>query len=67
MENETPEIDFHELAKRALENDNKLNTEPLHKGNYHYEFVLNGTYFLFESDGWTWNWEYRPTDSEDTI
>ena len=62
-----PEVDFLELIERVKNDDESLNTRPLHEGNYDYSFVKDGTYYHFESDGWHWNWEYYPTDGEDTI
>lgn len=61
------DVNFLELIDRVKNNEESLNTEPLHEGQYDYEFVKDGTYYHFTSDGWSWEWDYRPTQAEDTI
>ncbi|WP_020007199.1 hypothetical protein [Salinicoccus albus] len=52
------DVNKEELAQMAQSNSSELNNSPLHEGEYHYNFNLNGVNYTFESDGTQFYWEY---------
>lgn len=57
-------IDKAHLAELAQNNASELNEKPLHAGAYHYDFVLGGFEYKFDSDGQSWSWSYDVAGSQ---
>lgn len=52
-------VDFKKVAELIKNDDPILSKQPLHEGEYNYNFEVDGWRYHIESDGSKWNWEYR--------
>ena len=57
-------IDFETLAQKAQANSIDINTKPIQKGAYDYNFTRNGINYHFYSDGVHFGYEWHDTKQE---
>lgn len=57
-------VDFNILAQKAQANSIDINTKPIQKGAYDYNFTRNGINYHFYSDGVHFGYEWHDTKQE---